>query len=138
MTDTQQPLSGGFHHLALKVADFDATVKFYTEALGLVPTISWGEGDTRAIMLDAGQGNCLEIFAGGTPGAKPEGALLHFAFRAHDCAAALQRALDAGATLHMPPTELTIPSSPTPTPVRISFCIGLDGEIIEFFESAAG
>ena len=124
----------GFHHLALRVADFEASVKFYTEGLGLTRALSWGAGQERAVMLAAGNGNYLEIFAGGTCEAKPEGALLHFALRSDDVDAALQRALTAGAKPHMAPTALAIDSQPSPKNVHIAFCTGLDGELIEFFD----
>jgi glyoxylase I family protein len=132
MTD-QTSRVNGFHHIAIRVRDFDASVTFYTQGLGLTPMITWGEGDSRAIMLDAGNGNAVEIFAGGTE-LKPEGAWLHLAFATEDCTAALVRAVTAGAKVTMEPTDLTIPSQPAPTPVRIGFCTGLDGEIIEFFQ----
>ena len=35
----------GFHHVAIRVAEFDATVRFYTEALGFRKAVEWGEGD---------------------------------------------------------------------------------------------
>ena len=38
---------GGFHHVAIKVADFDGTVEFYTQALGFTVHARWGEGDNR-------------------------------------------------------------------------------------------
>ena len=82
---------GGFHHVAIRVRDFEATMKFYTEALGFREKIAWGEGDKRAVMLDSGDGNYLEVFAGGTAGEKPEGTILHFAIRTDDCDAALER-----------------------------------------------
>lgn len=131
------PGINGFHHIAFRAADFDATVKFYTEGLGFASLLTWGEGDSRAVMLDVGNGNCLEVFAGGTPDAKPEGALLHFAFRTDNCDAAIKRAIAAGATVTMEPTEIPLASQPAPAVVRIAFCTGLDGEIIEFFQSDA-
>ncbi len=124
---------GGFHHLAMKTADFDKSVKFYTEGLGFEKSISWGEGDSRAVMLDTGDGNFFELFAGGTPDEKPEGALLHVAFRTDNCDMALNQAITAGARVTMEPTDVDIKSDPV-TPVRIAFCKGPDGELIEFFQ----
>ena len=126
---------GGFHHFAIKVRDFDAVKRFYVEALGFTEKITWGAGDGRAVMLDTGDGNYLEIFAGGSGEPQPEGVLLHFALRTSNCDAALERARAAGAEVTMEPKDVLIPSNPAPTPVRIAFCKGLAGETIEFFQN---
>ncbi|MFB3891178.1 MAG: VOC family protein [Phycisphaerae bacterium] len=124
---------GGIHHVAMKARDFDASVRFYTQALGFKKLISWGEGDKRAVMLDSGDGSCLELFAGGT-GQAGEGTYSHLAYRSDNCDAAIERARAAGAKVTMEPKSLVIPSDP-PTPVRIGFCTGPDGEVIEFFQN---
>lgn len=126
---------GGFHHVAIRVQDFDATIKFYTEGLGFKEKIAWGEGDKRAIMMDTGDGNYLEVFAGGSADAKPEGAIIHFALRTTNTDAAIKRARAAGAEITVEPKDVNIPSRPGPTPVRLAFCKGPDGEIIEFFQN---
>lgn len=125
---------GGFHHIAMRVRDFDASVQFYTEVLGFTQKICWGEGNKRAVMLDTGDGNYIELFAGGSVEPKPEGMILHFALRTDNCDAALERARAAGAPVTMEPKDVEIPSQPV-TPVRIAFCKGPDGEIIEFFQN---
>ena len=126
---------GGFHHVAIRAHDFEASVNFYTEALGFKKKIAWGEDKKRAIMLDAGDGNYLEIFANGTDEPKPEGSIIHFALRTSDCDAALERARTAGAEVTMEPKSLDLPSEPQATPVRIALCKGPDGEVIEFFQN---
>ncbi len=131
---TNQCVTKGFHHAAMKVADYDAVVAFYRDGLGFTEKISWGEGDGRAIMLDAGNGNYLEVFAGGQP-ASGDGHVMHLAFRVANCDEALARAVAAGARVTMEPKDVTIPSRPEPTPVRIAFCAGLAGEIMEFFQN---
>lgn len=123
---------GGFHHVALRAKDFDASLKFYTRGLGFRQVMAWGEGDKRAVMLDTGDGSCLEIFAGGQEPA-PVGGFLHVAFTSRDCDAAIEAARKAGANVTMEPQSLTIPSAP-PVDVRIAFCTGPDGETIEFFQ----
>ena len=126
---------GGFHHVAMRTADFDRTVSFYTQTLGLRPVIAWGEPGKRAAMLDTGDGSCLEIFE--RPGQKPAGddaIIPHFALRTDNCDAALARARSAGCPVTMEPTDIDIPSTPKPTPVRIAFCKGPDNIRIEFFQ----
>lgn len=124
----------GFHHVAMRVKDFDATVKFYTEILGFKKSISWGENDKRAIMLDTGDGNYLEVFAGGSGELKPEGAFIHLAFRTDNCDEAIEKARAAGMEITDEPKDVEIGSVP-PTPVRIAFFKGPDGEVIEFFQN---
>jgi glyoxylase I family protein len=125
----------GFHHTAIRSADFDLSVKFYTEVLGLVPKITWGEAPKRAVMIDAGDGNYVEIFERDVfeSGESP---ILHFAFRTDDCAGMLENARAAGAEVTMETTEVTIASNQGPVPVRIAFFKGPDGEIIELFENS--
>lgn len=138
---------GGFHHVALRANNFEATLKFYCEGLGFTKKYGWGEDlresgqkDSRAAMLDTGDGNYLEVFAGGE---RPEGVLLpeeifiHIAFRSNDVPVAMKRALEHGATLYME-TKSVIPNNadePKQT-FTIGFVRGLDGELIEFFDNA--
>ena len=125
----------GFHHVAIKAHDFDATLKLYTEVFGFKTKITWGEKPKRAIMMDVGDGNYLEVFEGGEKGHKPEGAILHFALRCNDCDAALARAKAAGLQITMESKNVDIASQIGTVPVRIAFCKGYDGEIIEFFQN---
>jgi len=143
LSDTQSlqkpKTAPGFHHIALRAFNFEATLRFYQDGLGFVRAYGWGEGDGRAAMLDTGDGNYLEVFAGGkyAPGAEPpEGALLHFALRTSDVDGAYARALAAGARSQVEPKDVTIAGEP-PVPVRLAFVRGLDGEVIEFFQNDA-
>ncbi len=125
----------GYHHVALRAHDFDASMKFYREGLGLTEVLAWGEGAGRAVMLDVGGGSRLEVFAGGSGTPPVEGAFLHVAFATADCDAALARARGAGGRVTKEPTTVTIPGQPHPAVVRLAFCTGPDGEVIEFFQS---
>ena len=138
---------GGFHHIAIRAYDFDATLKFYIEGLGFERKHGWGrdarsEGgkDSRAALLDVGDGNYLEVFANreGDPNETlPEGGLLHFALRTSNTAAALERARNAGATVTMETKSVTPDNSDQPLEFTIAFVRGLNGEIIEFFQNDA-
>jgi glyoxylase I family protein len=124
----------GFHHIAMRVKDFDASVKFYTQALGFPVFRAWGEGEKRAAMIDTGNGNYLELFANGPGGVRPDGHWIHLALRCTDTKSAIEKARAAGCTVTMEPADITIASVP-PYPVRIAFFKGPDGELIEFFET---
>ncbi len=124
-----------FHHIALKVTDFDRSLKFYTEGLGLTAVALWGEGDGRAAMLDLGDGGHIEMFAGGKPCEIPEdaaGCFFHLAIGVEDTDAAFARAVSLGCPVQMEPSDCAITSNP-PIPLRIAFVKGPDGEVIEFF-----
>ena len=129
--------SPGFHHAALRVRDFDATLRLYQDGFGFVHRFGWGAGDSRAAMLDTGDGNYLEVFAGSKRPLgedAPEGALLHLALRTPDVDAAYARAIAAGARPQSTPQDVVLDGD-SPVPVRLAFVVGLDGEVIEFFQN---
>lgn len=126
----------GIHHVALKcdgTAEFEKTLHFYQNVLGLEPVRSWGEGENAGAMLSTGDG-LLEIFASGKK--LPQGAIRHFALRTErvdDCIAAVRA---AGYPITVEPKDIVIASNP-PFPARIAFCTGPVGEQIEFFQERA-
>jgi len=125
-----------FHHIGLKASDFDASLKFYTEGLGLSVSAAWGAGDERAVMLDIGDGGFIEVFAGGKKVSLPEntaGDYIHLAIGTDDTDGAFARAMKWGCAEVTAPFDVDIPSDP-PIPVRIAFVKGPDGEVIEFFQ----
>ena len=134
MTDGSNTVlgGGGFHHVALTSADFNASFAFYTEVLGLTEVLRWGEGDGQAVMLDTGDGACLEIFAGGDGAASDGRPILHFALNCKDVDGVIDRVGKAGMEITMQPKDVDIPSEPM-TPVRIAFFKGPDGELVELF-----
>ena len=123
---------GGFHHVAIKVGDFDKTITFYTNLLGFQARLTWGEGDERGALLDTGDGNYLEVFAGGLVGTKPAGGFFHIALRTDDVDGAIERVRQAGAEITTEPKDVVIQGE-VPTPIRIAFFNGPDGESIELF-----
>lgn len=126
----------GIHHVALKcdgTAEFEKTLHFYLEVLGMEMVRSWGEGENAAAMISTGDG-LLEIFASGEK--LPQGAIRHFALRTQrvdDCVAAVRA---AGYPITVEPKDIVIASNP-PFPARIAFCTGPVGEEIEFFQERA-
>jgi len=132
----------GFHHVAIRAFDFDATLKFYTEGLGCSVHFEFsvpGRID-RAAFLDTGDGRYVEVFGQGStvqsqgrrrrPDEEPtEGALLHFCFRVTDVEAAYARALAAGAVSRIAPMSAQLVAG------EIAFVTGPNGEVIEFLRS---
>ncbi len=123
----------GFHHVALRAVDFDKSLQFYTEGLGLKVACSWGEGDGRAVMLDMGDGGILEMFAAGTEEARSNPNFLHLAFKVDDVDAAFQIALAAGATVKSEPRVVPVEAKPEKININCAFVFGPDGEQLEFF-----
>lgn len=123
----------GFHHIALKVKDFQKSYDFYTKVLGLTPVIEWGEGDSHVQMLDLGDGGILELFAGGGNLAE-NGLFMHFAMKADNVDEIYEKALAAGATSKMAPKVVDFDSKPYKISARIAFVKGFDNEELEFFK----
>ena len=126
--------TGGFHHVAMRVMDFENVVEFYTQGLGYTKGIYWGDGDSRAQMIDLGNDNFIEIFSGGNEISDAvNNGLLHIALRSDDCARDLENAVNAGAIVTMPVTDINLQTHPV-NKIRIAFFKVLQGEIIEFFQ----
>jgi len=123
----------GFHHIALKAHDFEESLKFYTEGLGMQQVAAWGEGDGRIVMLDIGDGTILELFAGGAEHAEV-GRYMHLALKCDDVDAAFAAAVKAGAKPKMEPTTVPVASQPKPMTLRVAFVYGPSGEEVEFFK----
>ena len=122
-------------HLALKATDFDKSYKFYTEGLGMIPYISWGEGDGHVQMLKFGAGaGILELFAGGSDAEAELGKYVHFAYACDDVDKAYETALAAGDKPLTPPKTVSLDSKPEKVTLHIAFVYGPDNEQIEFFQ----
>ena len=123
----------GFHHIALDASDLDKSVEFY-KALGLTERVRWGEGESRAVMMNMGDGGCIEIFGRGEARERVDERFLHLAFKTDDVDGAYKAALDAGAISMREPCEVA-PEGATPViKMRIAFVYGPDGELLEFFD----
>jgi glyoxylase I family protein len=129
----------GFHHVALRSRDFDRSTNFYTGTLGLAVKMAWGAAPARAVMLDAGNGNILEIFErpNSSPPPADEGAILHVALRVASVDAVARTVRAAGMPVTMEPTSVRIATTNGlgPVPVRIAFFKGPDGEVVELFQA---
>jgi len=122
-----------FHHVAVKAKDFEKSVEFYTKTLQLKQIKAWGEGDGRAVMLELGDGSCMELFAGGSNIDEQICPIQHIAFNVNDPFECTEIVRKAGCEITIEPKEVEVPGNPGLHAV-IAFCKGPDGEILEFFK----
>jgi len=134
---------GGFHHVCVKTRDWERTMRFYRDTLGCVEKVAWRAAPQRAAMLDSGGANYIEVFEDLAYAADPNGAILHFALRTTKLDEVADRVRAFGAKITMEPKDVTIASTAAganaatgPVPIRIFFCEGPSGEIIEFFQNS--
>jgi catechol 2,3-dioxygenase-like lactoylglutathione lyase family enzyme len=125
----------GFHHVGLKCSNIEKSLTMY-KALGMKEVMRWGEGENMIVMLDIGDSGRIEMFANGSDAFSPSGKWIHFALKVTDADAAYRHALSVGFTSHMEPTSMVLATNPSPTPIRIAFVCGPDGEQLEFFTEA--
>lgn len=124
----------GIHHVALKCCgreQFEKTVAFYHDTLGMEIARTWGEGRDAGAMLSTGNG-IIEIFANGEK-LLEQGAVRHFALATDDVDSCVRAVRKAGYQITVEPGDINIPSEPV-FPIRMAFCIGPVGEEIEFFQ----
>lgn len=131
--------NGGFHHVCIKTRDWDRTIEFYRDVLGCSEKIAWRALPQRAMMLDTGDGNYLEIFEDLAYQPAANGSVVHFALRTTRLDDVSARVRAAGAKITMEPKDVTIATTngAGAVPIRIFFCEGPSGEVIEFFQNVA-
>ena len=130
-----QKIAGlGTHHIAVQTQDYEASIAFYTEVMGMVQTAEFSAGGRRICLLDIGDGSHLELFEP-VPGTSPSGdaegnVVFHFALATSNIEAALERVRAAGMeiTVELRTAELG------PLNVSIAFFKGPGGEVVEFFQ----
>ena len=128
---------GGFHHVCMKTRDWDATMRFYKDTLGCTEKVAWRTAPQRAVMLDAGDGNYIEVFEDLAYTGAPNGAVNHYALRTTRIDAVAERVRAAGFKITVEPRDVTIQATNGlgPVPVRIFFCDGPNGESVEFLQN---
>jgi glyoxylase I family protein len=128
---------GGLHHICVKTRDWELTRRFYLEVLGFTVKVAWEEAPRRAVMMDAGDGNYVEVFEDLAYVPNPDGALLHFALRTTRLDAVVERVRSSGAKVTVEPVDVAIRTTngAGTVPVRIAFCVGPNGETIEFLQN---
>ncbi|MFN8384255.1 MAG: VOC family protein [Anaerolineales bacterium] len=95
--------------IALTVQDYERSVKFYCDGLGLEPAAIWNNGGGQALMLEMGKAT-LEVFDEAQAKTidqleteKRISGQIRFALQVPDLKIAMERLLAHGATLVHPP-----------------------------------
>ena len=95
--------------VALTASDYERSIKFYCDGLGIEPSAIWNNNGGRALILDMGKAT-LEIFdeiqAATIDQIEAEQRIsgqIRFALQVPDLKTAMERLLDHGATLVHPP-----------------------------------
>lgn len=96
--------------VALTVADFDAALRFYRDALGLAQLADWSSDTGRVVLLDAGRRATIELLDDAQAetvdaieaGSRVSGAV-RLALEVPDSAQTAQLLLDAGGKQVAPP-----------------------------------
>lgn len=103
MSTTNQPVLE--MRIALTVKDYENSVKFYCEGLGIDPAAIWNNGDGKALMLNMGNAT-LEVFdenqaklIDDMEAGKRVSGQIRFALQVPDLELALNKLLNHGATL---------------------------------------
>lgn len=132
---------GGFHHVSLKTRDWTRSMEFYVSVLGCTEKIAWNLRDTgkRAVMLDAGDGNYIEVFEDPDYVPAKNGSVTHFALRTTRLDAVYDRVREFGAPITVERRDATLATTNGQGAVllRLFFCEGPSGELIEFIENTA-
>ena len=125
----------GFHHIALRVKDFERERKFLTEGLGLKPYATWRggpNGEKEILLLEIGNGGMIELFSLGSDEPECNNRFFHFAFHVADVDAAYKRAMEAGAESVMEPAVRPVPSTPVALTLNCAFVRSPGGAEFEF------
>lgn len=127
---------GGLHHIAIQARDWDESLRFYRDLLGMDVVLEFGSEERRIILLDAGDGSHIELFE---PTAKtaasgseaPNDPLLHIALTTTDVPGVVERVRQAGYTITVEPKDVLIAGKMN---VTLAFFVGPSGEILELFQ----
>ena len=120
----------GVHHIALKptAQQYEATVKFYTELLGMEVKSQWGDPQRPGLMVSCGDNSCMEILSSEEE-IPAGGPLAHIAFATDKVDELIEKVRKAGYQVTKEPTDLELAGKP----IRIAFCFGPTHEEVEFF-----
>ena len=134
-TKNQIIQGGGMHHVAIQARDWDESLRFYRDTLGMTITAEFGSPERKIALLDMGDGSHIELFQPNTqtpaPGSDaPNDPVTHIALATTDVYAATEHVRQAGCKITVEPKDANLGT----LNVTISFFLGPNGEVIEFFQ----
>ncbi len=121
----------GVHHIAVKptAEQYEKTVEFYTQLLGMEIKKSWGDPERPCLMVSCGDNTCMEIL--GSDSEIPAGGpLAHIAFATDKVDELIEKVREAGYQVTNEPADANLGGD---TPIRIAFFYGPTNEHIELF-----
>ena len=126
----------GAHHIAVQTRDWDVSLNFYRDVLGMEVIAEFGSSDRKIVLLDMGDGSHMELFQPTASSPAPEDVssndpVTHFALTTTDARAAVEHIRQAGGEITLEPTDVDLGS----IKATIAFFKGPSGEVIEFFET---
>ena len=126
----------GMHHVAVQTRDWETSLGFYRDVLGMEVVAEFGSPERKIALLDAGDGSHIELFAPTTEspalGAEsPNDPVTHFALAVTDARAATERVRAAGCEITVEPKDVTLDK----LNVTVAFFKGPNGEVVEFFQT---
>ncbi|MCY3833543.1 MAG: VOC family protein [Chloroflexi bacterium] len=133
--DKNQVVAGlGTHHIAIQTTDYEASLAFYTEVMGMTQVVGFENQGRRALILDIGDGSHMELFEP-IPGTQPSNdatgnVVFHFALQTTDIESALERVRAAGMEITVELTTVQM----GPLNITLAFFKGPSGEVVEFIQ----
>ncbi|MEM9345910.1 MAG: VOC family protein [Planctomycetota bacterium] len=131
---------GGLHHVAIRTTDLDASVKFYTDVLGMRTVVAFSPDERSFVQLDAGDGSIVELMQDDKPvePAAERNVHWHYALRTTRIEEAMAEVEAAGMEITVPTKSVTLTNTATQPPsalhVKVAFFIGPSGEVVELFQ----
>ena len=122
----------GIHHVALKPTEgqYNDVISFYTEVLGLSVKKSWGHPEYPCVMISTGDNSCVEVLPQLDGELLPvEGKFAHLALATDDVDGCVEAVRKAGYQITDEPMDMELAGMP----IRVAFCRGAAGEVVEFF-----
>lgn len=124
----------GTHHIAVQTVDYEASLKFYTEVMGMSEVVGFENQGRRAVILDIGDGSHMELFEP-IPGTQPSNdatgnVVFHFALQTTDIESALERVRAAGMEVTVELTTVQM----GPLNISLAFFKGPSGEVVEYIQ----